>query len=64
MFKNRYRLAVGLMTFFAFGLGVRAAFAQVVVLPTSGEGWGAMCRSAGPRNGRRDGGGGRRDQHG
>jgi uncharacterized delta-60 repeat protein len=48
MFKNSYRLGVGLMTLFLFGLGLPAAFAQVVVLPTAGVGWGAMSVALDP----------------
>ncbi len=39
MFKNRYWLSVGLVTLFAFGLGLPAAFAQIFDLPQKGSGW-------------------------
>ena len=39
MFKNRYWLGVGLVTLFAFGLGLPSAFAQIFDLPQTGSGW-------------------------
>ena len=48
MFNNSYRLGVGLTTLFAFGLGLPAALAQVVVLPTDGEGWYDMAAAMDP----------------
>ena len=48
MFHNRNRLGVGLVTLVAFGLGLPSAVAQVVTLPTSGVGWGAMAAALDP----------------
>ena len=48
VFKNCNRLGVSLTTLFAFGLGLPAAFAQVVTLPTAGDGWAVMAAALDP----------------
>ena len=49
MFNYRNRLGVGLMTLFAFGLGVPSTFAQVFVLPAGGGvGWVDMAAAMDP----------------
>ena len=48
MFRDRNRLGVGLMTLFALGLGLPAAVAQVVILPTISGGLTAMAAAINP----------------
>ena len=47
MMKNYSRLGVGLVTLFAFGLGVSPAFSQVFVLP-GGDTWSSMAAALDP----------------